>query len=857
VNRKKLWLLILTTVILTSFISGCIGGGQFGAPSTGGSVTIKGIVVAPDNNCFTDACSNPSIVEGEPLPNADIILKGNNGQTLTGKTDCAGNYQISGLTDDGYILYANRGEVWIKKTLSPVTGDGGEANYITTAQVILWEVIENTNPGAIAIKDIPTAIPFDAIPQEFIDAVKAALADCRDAQKDPTCLALAKDIAVANFGAPCGCIEPTSTPKPAPNCPIPTAVIGVPQSVEGSDGEFKFDASGSIAGGDDLTITNYKWDFGDGVTLETTEPIVQHQYSETGTYQVTLVVVNSCGSSSASVGVSVTYQKTITYTLTTNVSPKGSGTVSGAGIYSAGSSAEVTATPAAGYKFDHWEGDLTGNTNPDSITMNSNKSVTAVFVPVNYTLTITIVGEGSVTKEPLVFKRSKKAKGPDVSTWPAGTIVQLAANPANGWSFAGWSEDLTGANNPENITMNSNKRVTVTFNENATYNVFYDANGGTGAPTDPSSPYFAGVTVTVVSGDPTRDNYTFAGWLYNGTTYTAGQTFQMPANNVTLVAQWTQDNQYTVTYDANGGTGAPTDPSSPYFAGVTVTIVSGDPTRDNYTFAGWLYNGTTYTAGQTFQMPANNVTLVAQWTENVCTPADITGFTVTSECSCPEYQSRCVDCENCKECTITISNVSATGTEPIQYNYGYKKAGSSDYSMSGWTTVNGYTFTDIEECNSRTYDVIVKVKSDCSTSDFDDSLTKPITLDGGQCEKCCKFDFFSGGGNQKAKWDFGWDLSGRVKVQFQIKNVCQHERINLKVEVYKKVKHGNWVLHGTDNTTFTNMEPNSGGNITRNSEWESTTITGWELGYSYEIKFTITEAQGYCSGYSQTVERDF
>ncbi|WP_367354611.1 PKD domain-containing protein [Atribacter sp.] len=378
-NRKKLWLLILTTVILTSFISGCIGGGQFGAPSTGGSVTIKGIVVAPENNCFTDACSNPSIIEGEPLPNADIILQGDT-HTLTGKTDCAGNYQISGLTDDGYILYANRGEVWIKKALSPVTGDGGEANYITTAQVILWEVIENTNPGAIAIKDIPTAIPFDAIPQEFIDAVKAALADCRDAQKDPTCLALAKDIAVANFGAPCGCIEPTSTPKPAPNCPIPTAVIGVPQPVEGSDGEFKFDTSGSKAGRTNLKITKYQWDFGDGETLETAEPIVQHKYSETGTYQVTLVIVNSCGSSSASVGVSITYQKTITYTLTTTVSPDGSGTVSGAGIYNAGSLVEVTATPTAGYQFVNWTGDVANpNSASTTVTMNGNKTVTAVF----------------------------------------------------------------------------------------------------------------------------------------------------------------------------------------------------------------------------------------------------------------------------------------------------------------------------------------------------------------------------------------------------------------------------------------------------------------------------------------------
>ncbi|NLJ49389.1 MAG: carboxypeptidase regulatory-like domain-containing protein, partial [Candidatus Atribacteria bacterium] len=269
-NKKRLRFLFLSLIILVSFISGCIGGGQFGAPSTESSVTIKGVVVAPDNDCFTDTCSNPSIIEGEPLPNADIILKGNNGQTLTGKTDCAGNYQISGLTDDGYILYAHRGEVWIKKALSPVTGDGGEANYKTTAQVILWEVIENTNPGAIAINDIPTAISFDAIPQEFIDAVKAALADCRDAQQDPTCLALAKNIAVANFGAPCvPCVEgtPGSTPcicpTPTPDCPIGVAEAVISyEKIEGLT--YRFDASDSKPQTGSYPILTYNWVISEG-----------------------------------------------------------------------------------------------------------------------------------------------------------------------------------------------------------------------------------------------------------------------------------------------------------------------------------------------------------------------------------------------------------------------------------------------------------------------------------------------------------------------------------------------------------------------------------------------------------------
>lgn len=249
-NKKRLWLLFFSTVILVSFISGCVGsGGQFGAPSreTATIGSIKGIVVAPNGDCFNDICVNPLITDGNPLPNADIILKSEN-HTLTGKTDCSGNYQISGLIDDGYVLYANHGDVWIKKAISPVTGDGGEANYFTTAQVILWEVVENSFPGSIPIKEIPTAIPIENLPQDLLDAVKAALADCRDAQKDKTVISLAKNFAYANFGAPCApCVEPnfvtavripdnppTPTPEPTPD-PTPTPkpdTITIPTSAQ-------------------------------------------------------------------------------------------------------------------------------------------------------------------------------------------------------------------------------------------------------------------------------------------------------------------------------------------------------------------------------------------------------------------------------------------------------------------------------------------------------------------------------------------------------------------------------------------------------------------------------------------------
>ena len=75
--------------------------------------------------------------------------------------------------------------------------------------------------------------------------------------------------------------------------------------------------------------------------------------------------------------------------------------------------------------------------------------------------------------------------------------------------------------------------------EVVTYNVTYDANGASGnVPTDLAN-YAAGQQVTVAGqGEMTYENHMFTGWKYNGTIYQAGDKFNMPADDVTLVAQW-------------------------------------------------------------------------------------------------------------------------------------------------------------------------------------------------------------------------------------------------------------------------------------------------------------------------------
>jgi hypothetical protein len=72
------------------------------------------------------------------------------------------------------------------------------------------------------------------------------------------------------------------------------------------------------------------------------------------------------------------------YTLSTAISPAGTGSITlnpAGGTYASGTVVTVTANPASGYQFNGFGGDISGTTNPTSITMNGNKSVTANFTP--------------------------------------------------------------------------------------------------------------------------------------------------------------------------------------------------------------------------------------------------------------------------------------------------------------------------------------------------------------------------------------------------------------------------------------------------------------------------------------------
>lgn len=161
----------------------------------------------------------------------------------------------------------------------------------------------------------------------------------------------------------------------------------------------------------------------------------------------------------------------------------------------------------------------------------------------------------------------------------------------------------------------------------SSYSVKYNANGGSGAPSSQTKWY--GTTLKLSSTKPTRTGYSFQGWATSASgsvVYSAGANYTANAA-VTLYAVW-KANTYTVSYDANGGTGAPANQTKTY--GVSLTLSSTIPTRTNYNFLGWGTSAASttvsYAAGAAYTTNAA-ITLYAIWEIAYIEPR-ITDFTV-------------------------------------------------------------------------------------------------------------------------------------------------------------------------------------------------------------------------------------
>ncbi len=150
------------------------------------------------------------------------------------------------------------------------------------------------------------------------------------------------------------------------------------------------------------------------------------------------------------------YFVTEQYTIATNATPTGSGTVTGGGMYHYGETVVLTAIPNANHTFMQWSD---GNVNnPRTETVTGNATYTAVFFTQGgqtYTLTVTsndpahgIVYGGGI--------------------YPAGAVVDIFAFPVEGYAFDSWNDG--NKDNPRSVTMNGNLSFAASFKKSTDVN---------------------------------------------------------------------------------------------------------------------------------------------------------------------------------------------------------------------------------------------------------------------------------------------------------------------------------------------------------------------------------------------------
>lgn len=155
----------------------------------------------------------------------------------------------------------------------------------------------------------------------------------------------------------------------------------------------------------------------------------------------------------------VSCKQEVCFSIATKVQPDGAGSISvspSSDQVQEGASVTFTAKPNGEYAFTGWSGSLSGTENPKSVTVSSNLNIVANFTLKTYPLTVLVEGEGTVNERVVSTK----------TEYSSGTVIELTATPATGWSFSHWEGDMTGIDNPATITVSSAKTVKAVFTKN-------------------------------------------------------------------------------------------------------------------------------------------------------------------------------------------------------------------------------------------------------------------------------------------------------------------------------------------------------------------------------------------------------
>ena len=256
-----------------------------------------------------------------------------------------------------------------------------------------------------------------------------------------------------------------------------------------------------------------------------------------------------------------------------------------------------------------------GTAEMDKYTVDGNLTLFAKWTPVSYTIAF-------YDGDTFIKKTENVVYGAEI-TLPSAEALGLTRKNYN---FVGWNlySDQTWAMYKADTVYTggfaeeNGKTVILraAWEEKNVYPIYFDANGGMGAPATALA--HEDETVLLGAGVPVRQNYTFVGWATDASAeraeYLPDGEFMMGNSPVTLYAVWKHNP--SLTYNANGGlfnsAVAVTYPA----AGAEVIVADLSPQLEGHEFTGWKIgeDGTvTYCAGEMFTMPDTDTVLYAVW----------------------------------------------------------------------------------------------------------------------------------------------------------------------------------------------------------------------------------------------------
>ena len=308
--------------------------------------------------------------------------------------------------------------------------------------------------------------------------------------------------------------------------------------------------------------------------------------------------------------------------------------------------------------------------------------------------------------DPISYTISYNANGgsgaPGSQTKTHGTDLTLSSTKPtrSGYTFVNWNtkSDGSGTNYASGATYNTNANITLyaIWKTNSSggdtttkYTVSYNANGGSGTPSNQTKTQ--GTNLVLSSTKPTRSGYTFVNWNTKGDgtgkSYASGATYNTNAN-ITLYAIWKTNSsggdtttKYTVSYNANGGSGTPSNQTKTQ--GTNLVLSSTKPTRSGYTFVNWNTKGDgtgkSYAPGATYSTDAN-LTLYAIWKTNASGGPVTKKYTIKFDANGGTGTTKEVVCDYGSKCTLTGNAFTRDG-----------------YEFTGWNTKsdgNGVSYRD-------------------------------------------------------------------------------------------------------------------------------------------------------------------